>query len=169
MKRQLIVFRLGQGDFALDILAVREITVLREITSVPETADYVAGAMNLRGALIPILDLRKRMHQLAVANTEETRVIIARNGDRQLGLIVDQASDFIRVEEGEIEPPPRIFQEIGAVYVQGVIRRGEQVIALIDLMQALSGVVLRELDEVILGMSRMEKVSAREVKAALVA
>ena len=150
MNKQLMVFRIGGGDFAVDILATREVVPLREITPVPETPDYVEGVMNLRGSLIPVLDLRKRMrapdHAVAEKDRlDERRIIISNFDGRLVGVIVDSASEVIRISAEKIEPPPDLIYEIGAGYVSGVIALAERVVTLIDLQKALSDEVICEL------------------------
>ncbi|HZS06065.1 MAG TPA: chemotaxis protein CheW [Blastocatellia bacterium] len=149
MRRQVIVFKVGDGEFAVDIMAIREVKLMQEITPVPETPEYVEGVLNLRGSLVPVLDLRKRMRAGRRAVTDQTRIIIARPDDKLVGLIVDHASDFIRVNDEEVDRAPEMLSEIGATYVTGVIRRDHRVIALIDLKKALGEAVFDELDGVI--------------------
>src|SRR5436853_6343931 len=112
MRRQVIVFKVGDGEFAVDIMAIREVKLMQEITPVPETPEYVEGVLNLRGNLVPVLDLRKRMRTGRKTVTDQTRIIIARPDDTLIGLIVDHASDFIRVNDDEIDPTPEMLTEI---------------------------------------------------------
>jgi purine-binding chemotaxis protein CheW len=156
MKRQLIIFQIGAGEFATDILSVREITLMQEITPVPETSEIVEGVVNLRGRLAPVVDLRKRMRGARRQITDETRIIIARPDQKLIGLIVDRAVDFIRIDENEIEPVPDLVSEIGAAYVIGLIRQGERLVTLIDLKQALGESLMRELDEVMQALAQLQ-------------
>lgn len=149
MKRQLVVFEVGSGEFAVDIMATKEVVGLREIAPVPETPDYVEGVMNLRGNLVPVLDLRKRMRARKRDDQQHARIIVAKLDSRFVGLIVDRASDVIRVDDERIEPAPHMIADAGATYVTGVINLGERFVALIDLKKALSEEILCELDEVI--------------------
>ena len=159
MNKQLVVFRIGGGDFAVDILATREVVPLREVTPVPETPDYVEGVMNLRGSLIPVLDLRKRMRAPDQAAeepglTDERRIIISNFAGRLVGVIVDSASEVIRISAEKIEPPPDLIYEIGAAYVSGVVALEERVVTLIDLQKALSDEVLCELTDLMAAVQR---------------
>lgn len=149
MKRQLVVFEVGSGEFAVDIMATKEVVGLREIAPVPETPDYVEGVMNLRGNLVPVLDLRKRMRARIRGQQQEARIIVANLDGRFIGLIVDRASDVIRVDDENIEPAPDIIADAGATYVTGVINLGHRFVTLIDIRKALSDEVLCELDEVV--------------------
>ncbi len=153
MKKQLVVFTVGGNEFAVDILITKEVVEMREITPVPETPDFVEGVMNLRGQLVPVLDLRKRMRALP-RQTKEERIIIANLDGKQLGLIVDRASQVIRVGQENIEPVPDIVHEVGASYVEGIVNLGERFVTLIDLRRALKEEVVCELDDVARVLSR---------------
>lgn len=153
MKKQLVVFTVGGNEFAVDILITKEVVPMRDITPVPETPDYVEGVMNLRGQLVPVLDLRKRM-RAAPRQTKEERIIITNLDGKHLGLIVDRASQVVRVGQENIEPAPDIVYEVGASYVEGIVNLGERYVTLIDLRKALKEEVVCELDEVVKLLSR---------------
>jgi purine-binding chemotaxis protein CheW len=148
-KRQLVVFKVGTEEFAVDIMLTKEVVLMREITPVPETEEYVEGVMNLRGALVPVLDFRKRLRAFRASDNANHRIIIIQLDGRVVGLIVDGASEVIRVSDDAIEPAPHLISEIGAAYVAGVINLNDRFITLIDLNKALTGEVVGELDEVI--------------------
>jgi len=148
-KRQLVVFKVGTEEFAVDIMLTKEVVLMREITPVPETDIYVEGVMNLRGNLVPVLDFRKRLRAFGANTNGDHRIIIANLDGRIVGLIVDGASEVIRVRDDMIEPPPHLISEIGAAYVEGVVNVNDRFITLIDLRKALIGEVVGELDEVI--------------------
>jgi purine-binding chemotaxis protein CheW len=154
MRRQLVVFKVGTEEFAVDIMLTKEVVLMREITPVPETEAYVEGVMNLRGSLVPVLDFRKRLRAFRTPSQADHRIIIANLDGRIAGLIVDGASEVIRVVEEMIEPVPYLISEIGAGYVEGVINLKGRFITLIDLRKALTGEVVGELDEVIRVLSR---------------
>ena len=143
-----MVFKIGVEEFALDIGLTKEIVVMREITPVPQTLEFVAGVMNLRGNLVPVLDLRKRLRAGKVNAHSGMRIIIANHDGKQTGLIVDGASEVVRAGDEMIEPPPDVITEIGADYIQGIVNLNERFITLLDLGQALAGDIEHELDEV---------------------
>jgi purine-binding chemotaxis protein CheW len=149
-----VVFRVGTEELAVDIMLTKEVVPMREITPVPETEFYVEGVMNLRGSLVPVLDFRKRLRALRTNTQGDSRIIIANIDGRIAGLIVDGASEVIRVSDDMIEPVPDLVSEIGAGYVEGVVTFKDRFITLIDLRKALSGEVVSELDEVINALSR---------------
>ena len=148
-RRQLVVFKVGTEEFAVDIMLTKEVVLMREITPVPETEAYVEGVMNLRGSLVPVLDFRKRLRALKTTAHSDHRIIITQFDGRTAGLIVDGASEVIRITEDMIEPVPHLISEIGAGYVEGVINLKGRFITLIDLRKALTGEIVGELDEVI--------------------
>lgn len=151
-KRQLVVFRVGSEEFAVDIMLTNEVVLMREITPVPETEGYVEGVMNLRGNLVPVLDLRKRLRALGTAASAEHRIIIAKVDGRTAGLIVDGASDVIRISDEMIEPVPDLVWEI-AGYIEGVVKVNDRFITVIDLRKALSEEIVAQLDEVVAALS----------------
>lgn len=148
-RRQLVVFKVGTEEFAVDIMLTKEVVLMREITPVPETEVYVEGVMNLRGSLVPVLDFRKRLRALKATAHSDHRIIITHFDGRTAGLIVDGASEVIRITEDMIEPVPHLIWEIGAGYVEGVINLKGRFITLIDLRKALTGEIVGELDDVI--------------------
>jgi purine-binding chemotaxis protein CheW len=147
-KQQMIIFRVGVEEFAVDILLVKEVVMMREITPVPETAMYVEGVMNLRGILVPVVDLRKRLRARRIANGPDQRILIARFDGKLIGLIVDGTSEVVRVSRELIEPAPDIIRELEADYVAGIINLDERFITLMDLERALTGDVSNELEQV---------------------
>jgi purine-binding chemotaxis protein CheW len=147
-RRQLVVFKVGAEEFAVDIMLTKEVVLMREITPVPESEFYVEGVMNLRGSLVPVLDFRKRLRATATNVSADQRIIIANLDGTTAGLIVDGASEVLRVGDDLIEPVPELIAEMGAAYVEGVINLKNRFITLIDLRKALSDEIVRELDDV---------------------
>jgi purine-binding chemotaxis protein CheW len=147
-KQQMIIFKVGAEEFAVDIMFVKEVVMMREITPVPETAAFVEGVMNLRGNLVPVLDLRKRLRARRLESSREQRILIARYNGKSIGLIVDGTSEVVRVSRQMIEPAPDIIHELAAGYVSGIINLNERFITLMDLEQALTGEIASELEQV---------------------
>lgn len=147
-RRQFVVFKVGTEEFATDIMLTKEVVLMRDITPVPGTETYVEGIMNLRGSLVPVLDFRKRLRARRTVTSAEQRIIIVQLDGRWAGLIVDGASEVIRVSDDLIEPVPDLISETGAGYVEGVISLKDRFITLINLQKALSGEILSELDDV---------------------
>lgn len=147
-RRQFVVFKVGTEEFATDIMLTKEVVLMRDITPVPGTETYVEGIMNLRGSLVPVLDFRKRLRARRTVTSAGQRIIIVQLDGRWAGLIVDGASEVIRVSDDLIEPVPDLISETGAGYVEGVISLKDRFITLINLQKALSGEILSELDDV---------------------
>lgn len=147
-RRQLVVFKVGNEEFGADIMLTKEVVLMRDITPVPGTETYVEGIMNLRGSLLPVLDLRKRLRARSKSAPGEQRIIIVLLEGRSAGLIVDGASEVIRVSDDLIEPVPDLISESGGGYIEGVVSLNDRFITLINLQKALSGDILSELDEV---------------------
>jgi purine-binding chemotaxis protein CheW len=141
----MVVFKIGREVFALDILRAREVVVPREITPVPDCPRCVEGVMNLRGNLIPVIDLRKRLRAARSGHEAEERIIVVDVDGMSAGLIVDGASELIRVSEGEIECVPDLLAEIGVNYITGIVNKGGRRIGVVDIGAVLNGEIMCEL------------------------
>ena len=130
---QLVSFHVGSEEYAIDILGVQEIIRMVELTSVPNAADYVEGVINLRGKVIPILDLRARFGLPSIEKTKDTRIIVVDIADTILGFIVDSVSEVLRVPEKLIEPPPSTGKHGGSECHKGVGRVDGRLLILLDL------------------------------------
>jgi len=148
-----VIFKVGAEEFAVDIMLTKEVVLMRDITPVPESEPYVEGVMNLRGSLVPVLDLRKRLRAPAANVHADHRIIVANIDGVSAGLIVDGASEVLRVSDDIIEPVPELVVEMGATYVLGVINFKDRFITLIDLRKALSDEIIGELDVVMNALS----------------
>lgn len=132
---QLVGFTLGEEDFGVDILSVQEINRVTEITKIPNTPDFVKGVINLRGNVIPVIDLRSRLGMPEKENDKQTRIIVADVDDRTVGLVVDAVSEVIRMDSKLVEPPPAL---IGAGstkgdYIKGVGKLDDKLLMLLDI------------------------------------
>ncbi len=144
---QLVGFRIGRETFGIPIGLVREIVRMMEITVVPDAPDYVEGVINLRGRIIPVIDLRKRFREPGRAPDKRNRILVAELEGRLVGLIVDAASEVLKLARGEIEPPPELLQENDLSYVTGLGKRGGKLIILVDVEKILSRGELGRLSE----------------------
>lgn len=142
--RKLLSFCLGQEEYGLDILAVREIIGLISITPLPRTPAYVKGVINLRGKIIPVIELRARFGLRAVADTEETCIIVVdvpAEGDgesRQMGAVVDSVREVLDVPMAAIEPPPAFGGAIPTDFITGIGKVKEKVIIMLDTAKVMS-------------------------------
>jgi purine-binding chemotaxis protein CheW len=144
---QLVGFRIGKETFGVPIGVVHEIVRVPEITSVPDAPEYVEGVINLRGKIISIVDLRKRFGETQIEPNRKNRILVAEIDHKIIGLIVDAASEVIRLPRGEIEAPPEVFEENELKYVTGLGKLNERLVILIDLTKVLQKGELRRLGD----------------------
>ena len=144
---QLVGFRVGRETFAVPIEVVHEIVRTMEITSVPDAPGYVEGVLNLRGRIIPVIDLRKRFHEPEIVADKKNRILVAEIMGRMVGLMVDAASEVFKIPHGSIEEPPEALRENGLSYVTGLGKRNGKLIILIDLEKIMQRGELRRLSE----------------------
>ncbi len=130
---QFISFAIGDDQYGVDIMAVREIKGWSDITHLPKQPEYVRGVLNLRGAIVPIVDLRCRFGQGLTETTPLHIVIIVQIGGRQVGLIGDRVLDIVSVDAAQIQPVPRTSQGTTTDFLAGLVTHDNVMIALIDL------------------------------------
>ncbi|WKZ31838.1 MAG: chemotaxis protein CheW [Thermodesulfobacteriota bacterium] len=135
---QLVTFRLGKEEFSLDILRVQEIIRHMELTRVPKTPDFVDGVINLRGKVIPVLDLRKRFGLGSDEMTNETRIIVVEVDDKTVGLKVDAVSEVLRLPADRVEAPPEMVTGVESEYIKGVGKLDGRLLILLDVEKVLS-------------------------------
>jgi purine-binding chemotaxis protein CheW len=145
---QLVGFRIGKETFGVPINLVHEIVRLPEITAVPDAPDYIEGVINLRGKIVSIVDLRKRFGESQIEASRKNRILVAEIDRKMVGLIVDAASEVIRLPETEIEAPPEVFQESEVKYVTGVGKLQGRLVILVDLTKILQKGELRRLGDI---------------------
>jgi purine-binding chemotaxis protein CheW len=139
-----LVFKLGPEEFGLDIANVVEIFKSQKIFEVPEIEEYIAGVINVRGEVMPLVDLRKRFG-LKPSPVKE-RTVLVRTNDETLGLIVDEVKEILNFEEEEISKPPTIFKGLAAKYLVGLGKKEGRVVVLLDLDNILSREEIIKLD-----------------------
>jgi purine-binding chemotaxis protein CheW len=145
---QVVGFRIGRETFGLPISMVREIIRVPEITSVPNAPSYIEGVINLRGRIIPIVDLRKRFGEASSEASKKNRIVVVEIDGRAIGLIVNSASEVLRIPPSEIEAPHNVFQEGEMDYITGVGKLKGRLVILLDLSRVLQRGELRHLEEV---------------------
>lgn len=135
---QLVSFNLGDEEYGVDILKVQEINRMVHVTRVPRAPEFVEGVINLRGKVIPIVDLRKRFGLQAKAHDKNTRIIVVDIEGRTVGLIVDGVSEVLRLGMDTIEPPPSMVAGVDAEYIWGVGKLEDRLLILLDLAKVLA-------------------------------
>ncbi|MDD2421435.1 MAG: chemotaxis protein CheW [Heliobacteriaceae bacterium] len=130
---QLVAFFLGGEEYAVDIHYVREINRLLNITRVPRAPYYIEGVINLRGNVVPVIDLRKRFNLAATEMTDRTRIVVIQTGEIMVGLIVDGVSEVMRLSATSIEPPPALISSVHQEFLYGVGKLEERLLILLNL------------------------------------
>ncbi|CAM3402245.1 MULTISPECIES: chemotaxis protein CheW [Brevibacillus] len=143
---KVIVFRLKDEEYGVEVQQVRSIEKLEHITRVPRTPKFVKGVINLRGVVTPIIDLRKRFDLEESEYSESTRIIIVAVNDLEVGLIVDAANDVIDIPVDAIEPPPEVVGGVEAAYLRGVAKLDKRLLILLNLDKVLSTEEINQLD-----------------------
>ena len=133
--RQFVSFVVGEQNYCVDIMAVREIKAWTGITALPNSPAHIRGVINLRGAIVPVIDLRKRFGQEFTEPTPSHVIVIVAVGDIQNGLLVDGVSDIVTVNKNDIAPIPNMEGEDKNPYFQGLITGQENLVAVIALEQ----------------------------------
>lgn len=135
---QLVTFRVGGEEFGLDVFAVHEILRYQAPTPMPRAPEFVEGVLDVRGMLVPIVDLRRRFETPSVEYDEDTRIVLVDFNEERLGLVVDSVTEVLRAPETAVSPPPAYIRGLAAEFVRGIVRVGERLVVLIDLDRILS-------------------------------
>ncbi|MCK4372754.1 MAG: chemotaxis protein CheW [candidate division Zixibacteria bacterium] len=134
---QLVSFNIGSEEFGVDILKVQEINRMVEITRVPQAPPYVEGVINLRGKVIPIVDLRKRFNMEEKEYDKNTRIVVVDISGNIMGMVVDSVSEVLRLPANTIEPPPEIVASINSEYIKGVAKLEDRLLIFLDLSKVI--------------------------------
>ncbi len=145
-KNQVVRFLIGRESFGIDIGHVQEIVVVPEITKVPDTPDFIEGIINLRGKIVSVIDLRKRLRVNGIQNDKKNRILVSEVNGRTVGLIVDEVSEVLRLNPDNIEPPPEIVNSVGAGYITSVGKLEDKIILLLDLGKVLDAEEMSKLN-----------------------
>jgi len=138
MEKQLVVFDLGNEHFGVEIVSVDSIIKMQEITRMPQTPDFVEGITNLRGEVLPVIDLRKRLNVTPKEADSETRIIVINLDNNKISMIVDSVTEVLTINEEAIEPTPAIVSTISAQFITGIAKVEDRLIILLDLVKVLS-------------------------------
>jgi purine-binding chemotaxis protein CheW len=143
---QVVSFRLGPEEYGVDIAQVQEINRMVSITTVPRAPAFMEGVINLRGQLIPIIDLRTRFGMARAEHTKNTRIVVTEIGSKRVGMVVDSVSEVLRLPLDAIEPAPDMITGVDTEYIRGVGKVEDRLIILLDLAKIVTGSEKRELD-----------------------
>jgi len=143
-----LTFSLAGEEYGLEILKVREIIGMMEITSVPRTPEYIKGVINLRGKVIPVVDLRLKFGIQEAEHTDETCVIVVDVGGVEMGIIVDKVSEVLDIKADEIEDTPEFGTNVNTDYILGMGKTEDRVSILLDISRVLGGEELSAIEAV---------------------
>jgi len=146
MSRELHIvgFQVGRETYGVPITSLHEIVRVPEITAVPDAPEYLEGVINLRGKIVSVMDLRKRFGQKQAALKRQNRILVVEHAGRLAGLIVDSASEVLKIPAEAVEPPPAAFQDGGLNCVTGLGKVAGRLVVLLDMNKLLRPVELRE-------------------------
>src|SRR5438270_468874 len=137
-ERQLVVFQLGAELYGVEIARVHEIIRLQTVTRVPRSPAFVEGVINLRGKVIPVVDLRRRFGLPTADHTRASRIVVVEIGDQVVGIVVDGVSEVLRVSSVIVEPPSPVVAGIDSEYLSGIAKLPERLVILLDLDRILA-------------------------------
>ena len=143
---QVVSFKLGSEEYGVDIAQVQEINRMVAITHVPRAPQFMEGVINLRGQLIPIIDLRTRFGMPRAEHTKNTRIVVTEIGAKRVGMVVDSVSEVLRLPVEQIEAAPDMITGVGTEYIRGVGKIEDRLIILLDLARIISTAEKRELE-----------------------
>jgi len=143
---QVVSFALGSEEYGVDIAQVQEINRMVTITHVPRAPHFMEGVINLRGQLIPIIDLRTRFGMPRTEHTKNTRIVVTEIGTKRVGMVVDSVSEVLRLPIEQIEDAPDMIAGVDTEYIRGVGKMDERLIIMLDLARVISGNEKRDLE-----------------------
>ncbi len=138
-EQQLVVFDLGTESYGVDIGTVREINRIQTITKLPNTPEYVEGVINLRGTVIPVVDLRSRFGLERLEHTKDTRIVVVDIDGQNIGVIVDAVTEVLYIPSESIEPPTAMIASADSDYLVGIVKLEERLISLLLLDRLFAG------------------------------
>jgi len=147
LEGKFLTFVLSSEEYGIEILKVREIIGLMDITSVPQTPDYMKGVINLRGKVIPVIDLRMKFSMPEEEHTQETCVIVVEVNSTSIGIIVDSVSEVSDIAGEEIENAPKFGQDIDTSFIMGLGKVKDKIVILLDIDSVLSSEELEMVGE----------------------
>ena len=136
---QYLTFRLGEEEYGVEILKVQEIKGYSAITPMPNTPRHLKGVMNLRGTIVPVVDLRAKFSMAEAEYNQFTVIIVVTVGAKVMGLVVDAVSDVLNIPKADIQPTPDFGAEVDVRFINGMAKAGEKLVVLLDIDRVLGG------------------------------
>jgi len=135
---QIVVFELGTEHFGVAIAAVESIIKMQDITRLPHSPSFVEGVTNLRGKVLPVIDLRKRFGLPAGKDTKDNRIVVVTLEGNEVGMVVDGVSEVLTIQDANIEPAPHMTITVDSNFITGIAKLGSRLVILLDLGAVLS-------------------------------
>ena len=135
---QFLTFQLGEELYGVDILRVQEIKGYTAVTKIPNTPDHIKGVLNLRGTIVPIVELRTMFSLETIDYTILTVIIVVVVRDRIMGLVVDSVSDVLNISQKDIQAPPEFGTKVDVSFLNGIAKCGDKLVALLNIDRLLS-------------------------------
>ena len=146
---KIVVFRIGEEEFGVDVMKVFEVLQRPAVRTVPKAPDFVEGIAEVRTAVVPVIDMRKRFNVPHGDASAPERLLVVEVGEHRIGLVVDAVPGVVKLESDSISPPPEYFKGLAARYMEGIARKLERLIILLNLEEILSSTEKIELDAVV--------------------
>jgi purine-binding chemotaxis protein CheW len=143
-RRQFITFHSGEQEFGADIMAIREIRGWTPTTSLPHSPDYVLGVINLRGVVLPVVDLNARLGRARTEANPKHVIVVVRAGDRTIGLLVDAVSDILTVTSADIQPTPELARDEQSEFIEGIAILDSRMVTILSLERLTASLVATE-------------------------
>ena len=137
---QYLTFRLAEEEYGVEILKVQEIKGYSAITPIPNTPAYLKGVMNLRGTIVPVVDLRSKFSMAQTDHNQFTVIIVVTVGTKVMGLLVDAVSDVLNIPKGDVQATPDFGGQVDARYINGMAKMGEKLVVLLDIDRVMGGI-----------------------------
>ena len=138
METQIVVFELGSENFGVEIASVESIIKMQPITQLPHVSSFVEGVTNLRGKVLPVIDLRKRFGLVPRETDKNSRIIVVSLDQTEVGMIVDEVSEVLTVPVGVVEPVPAITSTVDSSFITGIAKLNQRLVILLDLHSILA-------------------------------
>ncbi|WP_084034712.1 chemotaxis protein CheW [Anaerobacillus alkalilacustris] len=151
LHNQYVVFKLEEGEYGIDIMNVKEISECPTMTMVPNSPTFIEGVINLRGNVIPVINLKKKFHLIDTQIKETSKIIISSLEDNRVGFIVDDASQVLTLMQSDIQSRPELLGVINEKYINGIAKVEEKLIILIDLLETLTADEIKSIKDTKVG------------------
>ncbi|MDP2036914.1 MAG: chemotaxis protein CheW [Ignavibacteria bacterium] len=145
---QLVSFKLGNEEFGIDIGRVQEINMMMQLTKIPNSNRFIEGVVNLRGKIVPVVNLRERLGLSKKADDSKTKIIVSDVNNKLIGYIVDEVNEVLRISKSIIEPTPEIITGVNSELIEGVAKLEGRLLILLNLDKLLSTTEINQLQQI---------------------